>query len=452
MNPEVPTPGTERRPDPNSHQEFLELCALSIGGHLSRDEERRLERHLAACSACSDVLKEYQKISQLGFSAAAPDLMPDPGPVAPLGSTASAKKKLFRQLQSEGVLVPAHATAKLWWVELLERFLDIPAAARRLFRQGELLSLMRHAAAVLLVAIALVSAYRLGERKRSQLSESRPQVQPGTPHALEQQVGNLTQDGQALVEKLHNRDRLIQDLTNRRNRELGEVARLKEQDKNLQDAIANAGEEKNNLAAERDAVTEQMKIAQTSLAKMGDELASLRQQREADLIRASDLESGIVQLSQRLKDREDTIEEQQKLLAADRDIRELMGARDLYLAEVYDVGRNGDTQKPFGRIFFTKNRSLIFYAYDLDQQPRVKNANVFQAWGQRGPDRKQALSLGIFYQDNAANKRWVLKVEDPKTLEQINAVFVTVEPQGGSREPSGHPLLFASLRVEPNHP
>jgi len=157
-------------------------------------------------------------------------------------------------------------------------------------------------------------------------------------------------------------------------------------------------------------------------------------------------------LSQRLKDREDTIEEQQRLLAADRDIRELMGARDLYLAEVYDVGRNGDTQMPFGRIFFTKNKSLIFYAYDLDQQPGVKNTSAFQAWGQRGLDHKRALSLGIFYQDNAANKRWVLKVDDPRTLQQIDAVFVTVEPQGGSREPSGHRLLVASLRVEPNHP
>jgi hypothetical protein len=452
MNPEVPTPETERRPDPSSHQEYVELCALSIGGRLSKDEERRLERHLAACSACSDVLREYQKISQLGFSAAAPDLMPDPGLVAPLGSTASAKRNLFRQLQVEGVLVPARATAKLWWVDLFEGFLDIPAAARRLFQQGELLSLIRHAAAILLVALALFSAYRFGERKGAQLSDLRPQAQPSTPHVLDQQVGNLAQDGQALVEKLHNRDRLIQDLTNRRNRELVEVARLKEQDKNLQDAIAKAGEEKNHLAAERDAVTEQMKLAQAGITKVGDELAGLRQQREADLIRATDLESRIAQLSERLKDREDTIEEQQRLLAADRDIRELMGARDLYLAEVYDVGRNGDTQKPFGRIFFTKNKSLIFYAYDLDQQPGIRNASAFQAWGQRGPDRKHALSLGIFYQDNAANKRWVLKVDDPKTLQQIDAVFVTVEPHGGSREPSGHPLLFASLRVEPNHP
>jgi hypothetical protein len=129
-----------------------------------------------------------------------------------------------------------------------------------------------------------------------------------------------------------------------------------------------------------------------------------------------------------------------------------MGARDLYIAEVYDVARDGATQKPYGRVFYTKGKSLIFYAYDLDQQAGVRNASTFQAWGRRGPEKQQALSLGIFFEDNVAKNRWVLKVDDSKTLEQIDAVFVAVEPNGGSHKPSGKPLLFASLRIEPNHP
>jgi Anti-sigma-K factor rskA, C-terminal len=103
-------------------------------------------------------------------------------------------------------------------------------------------------------------------------------------------------------------------------------------------------------------------------------------------------------------------------------------------------------------VFFTKGKSLIFYAYDLDQGPEIKNASTFQAWGRRGPDRDQALPLGIFYEDNASKKRWVVKLDDPKTLAQIDAVFVTVEPHGGSHKPSGKPFLFAYLKVDPNHP
>jgi len=139
------------------------------------------------------------------------------------------------------------------------------------------------------------------------------------------------------------------------------------------------------------------------------------------------------------------------LLAHDRDIRELIGARDVHIAEVYDVARTGQTQKPYGRVFYTKGKSLIFYAYDLDQA-QVKNANIFQAWGVRGPDRQQALNLGIFYEDDASKKRWILKFDDPKMLAQIDAVFVTVEPKIGGHKPSGKPLLFAYLSGNPNHP
>ena len=60
--------------------------------------------------------------------------------------------------------------------------------------------------------------------------------------------------------------------------------------------------------------------------------------------------------------------------------------------------------------------------------------------------------MGIFYKDNEVNRRWVLKFEDPRALEQIQAVFVTIEPRGGSHKPSGKQLLFASLRTAPNHP
>jgi hypothetical protein len=91
-------------------------------------------------------------------------------------------------------------------------------------------------------------------------------------------------------------------------------------------------------------------------------------------------------------------------------------------------------------------------AYDLDQQSELKRASTFQAWGRRGPDRQQAVNLGVFYEDNGTKKRWILKCDDPKTLTQIDAVFVTIEPNGGSYKPSSKPLLFAYLKVSPNHP
>ena len=193
---------------------------------------------------------------------------------------------------------------------------------------------------------------------------------------------------------------------------------------------------------------------ETLKAQLGerDRAIAERQQRSDEQGRDASLQAQIRDLSGQLREREQTIDKQDDLLSHDRDIRDLMGARDLYIAEVYDVARDGATQKPYGRVFYTKGKSLIFYAYDLNQEPGVKNVSTFQAWGRRGPDKEQALNLGIFYQDSAAKKRWVLKFDDPKALEQIDAVFVTVEPNGGSHLPSGKPLLFAYLKVDPNNP
>jgi len=210
--------------------------------------------------------------------------------------------------------------------------------------------------------------------------------------------------------------------------------------------------EKQRVAQERGTLSQRLDATTTSMQRTQAEFDALRELRTRDQLRVADLDGQIKDLTAQLKDRDRTIDTQGELLAHDQDIRELMGARELYIAEVYDVARDGATQKPYGRVFYTKGKSLIFYAYDLDQQPGVRNASTFQAWGQRGADRQRPLNLGIFYEDNEAKKRWVLKFDDPRSLEQIDAVFVTVEPNGGSHKPSGKPLLYAYLKVNPNHP
>lgn len=60
--------------------------------------------------------------------------------------------------------------------------------------------------------------------------------------------------------------------------------------------------------------------------------------------------------------------------------------------------------------------------------------------------------MGVFYLDNATHKRWALKFDNPQALKQIDAVYVTLEPKGGSDKPRGKQLLFAFLRRQPNHP
>jgi hypothetical protein len=230
-----------------------------------------------------------------------------------------------------------------------------------------------------------------------------------------------------------------------------DINQMKSAQARLENDLRTGDATRQDLIQQRADLAQKLAASQSSSQALQEKLDALTQQSPQDAARAQASEAKVTELTQLLHDREGALDQKDELLAHDRDIRELMGARDLYVAEVYNVVRNG-TEKPFGRVFYTRGKSLIFYAYDLDQQTGVKNAATFQAWGRRGPDRQQALNLGVFYEDSVSKQRWIVKCDDPKTLAQIDGVFVTIEPNGGSPKPSGKSLLFAYLRVDPNHP
>ena len=196
----------------------------------------------------------------------------------------------------------------------------------------------------------------------------------------------------------------------------------------------------------------QLSLAQSNAQSLQDKLSLIVTRSSQDDTQSQALQAQVEELNASLQKKDHDLAQNEELLQHDRDIRNLVGARDLYIAEIYDVAKTGKTQKPFGRVFYTKGKSLVFYAYDLDQQPGVKLASTFQAWGRKGIDQQHDINLGIFYQDDQNKKRWILKSNDPTTLAQIDAVFVTVEPNGESSKPSGKPLLFTYLRLNPNHP
>jgi hypothetical protein len=231
-----------------------------------------------------------------------------------------------------------------------------------------------------------------------------------------------------------------------------ETAELKEQKAQLEQRLSQRGAGLDQGAEERAELDKKLAATQASMQTLQSKLDLTTNQNVQETAQFVEQQTHITDLSASLRERDQKLTQDEQLLQHDRDIRNLMGARDLYIAEIYDVAKNGDTQKPFGRVFYTKGKSLVFYAYDLDQQPGVKRASIFQAWGRTGSDTKHDRNLGIFYQDDINKQRWILKSDDAKTLSQIDAVFVTVEPNGESAKPSGKPLLFTYLRMTPNHP
>ena len=171
-----------------------------------------------------------------------------------------------------------------------------------------------------------------------------------------------------------------------------------------------------------------------------------------DMVTIHEQQERLSQAEERFTASMDSMERDKKLLAADRDIRDLMGARNLRIIDVFDVDGKGRTRRPFGRVFFTEGKSLIFYAFDLEGGRPVAKSVSYQAWGFDGSYKNAVASLGIFYRDDKNANRWVLKFDDPDVLSEIDSVFVTIEPIGGSKKPTGNKLLAAYVKASLNHP
>ncbi len=422
------------------HDRFVELCALSTSGELSEEEQKALALHLAECPDCRQALKEFEAAVDFGMPLLRSRLSGrDSMDQEETASCGDAQPLPLERLSKEKV-------EKSDWPNLLTRNSHHPMQ----LNWGYVW--ISFAAAVVLTITLGIYAFQFGKQKGKDSVQRLSRDTDTRLETLQQQISDTGHDRQVLLTELADRDRTIADLRRRIKDQSVSLDEIRRTQADLKDSLQGDEVDKQQMAEERMSLSQRLDAARTSLEKLQIQLDSEQQMSEQDRSRAENLEAQLRGLNILLHEREETIGKQEELLAHDRDIRELIGSRDLYIAEVYDVARDGRTQKAYGRLFYTKGKSLIFYAYDLDQQVGLKNASAFQAWGQSGPDRQEALSLGIFYEDNVGKKRWVLKFDDPKALAQIDAVFVTVEPTGGSRHPSGKPLLFASLRISSNHP
>jgi len=430
----------------SQHDEFVELCALSTSGELTADEGRRLQEHLAICSSCKEIYKQYHEL----VSQVIPELAPDATVIQhdPFWSEEHPQASLFQRIAHKNRSAPDRGGLD---GDSISTSIDrVPlSASQSTWRNVWMLS----AAGVLLCIALGISAYQVGIRRGVETAAVvSPPVHKQNQPDLEQQLSDAGHDREVLHEQITQRDKEIADLRHQMEEQSAETERLKAAQIQIAKDSQNTQQASQELLQQKADLNQKLDAATTKAQSLSEQLNSLQRQSSDDKQKGRMLEAKLNDLNSLLHQRETTIDQQETLLSDDRDIRELMGARDLYVVEVYDVEKSGKTRKPYGRMFYTKDKSVVFYAYDLDQQKGIQNASTFQAWGQRGSDRQQALNLGIFYVDNTSKKRWVLRFDDPKVLAQIDAVFVTVEPHGGSQKPTNKPLLFAYLHMEPNHP
>jgi hypothetical protein len=430
----------------NDHQKFKELAALAQARALTVSERIELKRHLELCETCRLISGEYSLLGSQGMDFLAADG----------GHVLEAEGWDHRAAQNE---LSSRIREFEYGASPQAEVAPLPYPARFFGAWNAGLRWAATAAVACLVVAVGVGAYKLGTRRqavRVQVS-SVALVSPALTPLQQLASEKKTADNLLAMQTLQI-SRLERQISGEQRDLAGLRAALRvaeEKSSELSDANNKGEEQFRQVSEERDKLAGQLRDAEKAYQSLQLEFTSLRAEHDRALLHTASLESKIDELSAAARDQDRRIKDNEQYLASDRDIRELMGARKLYIADVFDVDSGSHTRKPFGRVFYTQNKSLIFYAFDLDREPGVKNASAFQVWGQRDGEssaKSHPMNLGILYMDSESNRRWVLRWDDPKQLAEIDAVFVTVEPHGGSQKPTGKPFLYALLRKEANHP
>jgi hypothetical protein len=437
-----PRPGDGEQP--SGHEYFLELCALSTSDSLGKKEWSQLRSHLEECRDCQEAIAGFQLVAVEGMPLLA-NLETDSETYT--YTPTENRRPWSRERTKDALLAKALNVSVSDEVESTpgkrQAFgVGLPVLGRVLWQQAA----QYIAVAVCLLAGVAVGGYRLG-LTRVPLAQPVDQTAAVRASELNHEVANhpvldKAQDNSGEQED-GERD-LKQKVANT---EALRTVQAKELDK--------ARTENAALQSQRDSLARVVAEQTGALSALHIDVDALQAEKQDRLLHIYDLET-LVRTLRKSSPRESVLAQQSAPTAtetsvSDSDLRDLMGARKLYITDVVDLDNNGRPRQPFGRIFYTTGKSLIFYAFDLDQQPGVRSA-AFQLWGQRGSNRNDFVNMGVFNLDSETNRRWVVKFDDPQKLAQINAVFVTVEPIGGSHKPAGKQLLYASIRTLPNHP
>jgi len=431
------------KPQHPNREWYEELCALASIGEASSSQFDELLRHLADCPDCRQVYEDFRRVSahDLGLLA----VMRHSAPPAAKEEEVLDECGLLARIRDRAVREPA-------LVASAHPDSSSPAEGSGAWRFAGLLRVLNWlrrpefeylTLALLLCAVAGVGSYRWTQTQISPLlSDLRLQVGEWRARAAASAA-----DRKSRSEQLR-QDQEVQALLRQALRDEQAVSdQLRAREFELESQIASA-----HSALEQ--ADRSLLAARAGAEERGRQIADLQARLQGSLARSEEQRK----IVDNLRDRLELAEQNQKSLSAEYrspaapQFRDLFGARDLHIVDVYDVDSNGKTERTYGRVYYVERKLLIFYAFDLgDKRPTHVPAG-FQAWGYRQPNLSRPQNLGMFTVDDPSMDRWVLEVSNPRVLEHIDAVFVTLESPKGSPSPRGRRLLYANLAAPPNHP
>jgi hypothetical protein len=404
----------------SEHSRFEELAALEAGGFLSDEERIELREHTKVCVACQKAEEEFSRLVRCALPLT---LSPVREFVDKLKTRpdSNARTRFLRRARLEGIVFSP----------------EVEGSSRH---PGTRVGFLVATTAALVLAIVALVFY--GTYRRA--------VVRGSLQA-QQQLDQLQRENSALNTSLLQLNHSLADeqreVENLR-AQLGSAAATAE---NLRRNTQQAQGEAERSSSQSAQLLDESRKQEQLLAEARDEAARTSQLRLNDGASLAKQQARIAELSDKLRVASATLDLERQLAEAGEDVRELMLSRQLHVIDVRDTDPNGNFGKAFGRVFLTEGKSLTFYAFDLNEDSVAAANRRFQVWAVPEARKDSPRSLGYLHVDAKAQGRWVLKVENPALVKQIDSVFVTAEPVAGGKQPSGQKMLYASL-LDANHP
>jgi Anti-sigma-K factor rskA len=436
------------------HEHFQELCALAASGQISEPDFVELQDHLQLCAHCQSTYTDFINLLHDKLPLADPEVAGSSRLTGFFSEHSSYRERFLARARKEGVALSAEPSREIVTTRLLPWFWST-------LRNAQFATL---AVGVLLVTIGLLSygLYNSNaryERLASNQAELTRQLnqQRALVSVSEDSISTSPtprESGPAIASPVPPDQKTQIELAKVRD----ERAAAETRSKLLAEQLAKVGSDLDALRGQseeatvsREELAKKLRDAEQLAKDVREELAQIRQARSNDALAIDAQNLEIQRMSEKLSEQSEMLKQEGALLEASRDLRDLMGARNFHIADVYDVDSKGKDQQAFGRVFYTEGKStLIFYAFDLNDRNAAKRNASFQVWGKRGPAQSPTHNLGLFQIDDQKQNRWVLRFEDPQVLAEIDSVFVTVEPPGGSARPTGRQFLYAYLNANPS--
>jgi len=425
------------------HEHFEELCTAASIGQATGEELVELEQHVSVCDDCRQAYFQFLNVASQEFAAAKQNPVLSPQEAQDCLDSELFCHRFFERAEKAGIRFSPDVNENV----------NLPAPIPFHFSRNVLSHGWAVAAAITLFFVALGTGSYLYWRGSVDSRQAREISQltsvertEGENNPVDSRPGAATATNPELQHQIESLNTQLRTM----NEQLANVrSNLRQSSQERQKLV----DDRETLESELRQLRQQLSASQALTADAQRETAALRNH-------SSDMETTLIvdqarlhELEEGLKEKSGELDQRQRLLSLGQDVTNLMAARNLHIVDVMDTDSRGNTQRAFGRIFFTEGKSLIFYAYDLNEQ-KIEKANYqYQVWAKKEGQDQRAQRLGIFFSDDKAQRRWVFKCDDPKLLRDIDSVFVTLgRPGPAPSHPEGSSLMYAYLRGQPNHP